>query len=154
MHVGTCVTFQNPGNLLSDHEVYRNEARLADLAEPLGYDSIWVSEHHFTGYNMCPDALQFLSYMSGRTERVKLGSMVVLPWHDPMRMAEELVMLDNLSDGRVIFGMERGVARREHEGFRLDMAESRGRFIESARMLVHKLGQDRPVFKHSRLKGV
>ena len=137
MQVGLLVTLQNLDNRLSDYEVYRNEAQLADLAEPLGYDSIWASEHHFTDYNMSPDALQFLSYMAGRTERAKLGSMVVLPWHDPVRTAEEFVMLDNLSGGRVIIGMERGVAQREHEGFRLDMAESRGRFIESARLLVN-----------------
>ena len=139
MHVGAFIIIQNPGGGLSDHEVYRNQLRLADLAEPLGYDSIWAAEHHFTGYGMCPDALQFLSYLAGRTERVKLGSMVALPWHDPMRLAEELVMLDHLSGGRVIVGMERGVAQVEHEGFRLDMAESRGRFIESARMLVSAL---------------
>ena len=139
MHVGMAVKFQNHDRRLSDHEVYRNEVRLADLAEPLGYDSIWAAEHHFTDFTMCPDALQFLSYMAGRTERVKLGSIVVLPWHDPVRLAEEFAMLDNLSRGRVIVGMERGVAQREHEGFRLDMAESRGRFIESARMLVNAL---------------
>ena len=88
---------------------------------------------------MCPNALQFLSYMAGRTEKIKLGSMVVLPWHDPLRVAEELVMLDNLSDGRVIVGVERGLAQVEYEGFRVDMGESRGRFIESARMLVNAL---------------
>ena len=139
MHVGMSVRFQNYDRRLSDHEVYRNEVKLADLAEPLGYDSIWVSEHHFTGYTMCPDVLQFLSYMAGRTERAMLGSIVVLPWHDPVRVAEEFAVLDNLSGGRVVIGMERGVAQREHEGFRLDMAESRGRFIESARMLVNAL---------------
>ncbi len=139
MHVGIALLLQNPGKELSDYEVYRNEVRLADLAEPLGYESIWASEHHFTGYIMCPDSLQFLSYMAGRTEKVKLGSMVVLPWHDPLRVAEQLVMLDNLSDGRVIVGMERGLAQVEYEGFRVDMGESRGRFIESARMLVNAL---------------
>ncbi len=141
MHIGMSIMFQNPDKRLSDHEVYRNEARLAGLAEPLGYDSIWATEHHFTGYTMCPDALQFLSYMAGRTERARLGSLVVLPWHDPVRLAEELTMLDHLSGGRVIVGMERGVAQVEHEGFRLDMAESRGRFIESARTLANALEQ-------------
>ncbi len=139
MHVGMSILLQNPDKRISDYEVYRNELRLADLAEPLGYESIWGIEHHFTDYTVCPDALQFLSYMAGRTERVKLGSMVVLPWHDPVRVAEDVAMLDNLSDGRVIVGMERGVARVEYEGFRLDMSESRGRFIESARMLLNAL---------------
>ena len=139
MHVGMPTLLENPGKRMSDYEVYCNELRLAELAEPLGYESIWGTEHHFTDYAVCPDALQFLSYLAGRTKRVKLGSMGVLPWHDPVRVAEEFVMLDNLSDGRVIVGIERGVARVEYEGFRLDMSESRGRFIESARMLLKAL---------------
>ena len=73
MHVGMSTVFQNPDKGLTDYEVYRNELRLADLAEPLGYESIWGVEHHFTDYTMCPDVLQFLSYMAGRTERAKLG---------------------------------------------------------------------------------
>ncbi len=140
MHVGMSTVFQNPGKRLTDYEVYRNELRLADLAEPLGYESIWGVEHHFTDYTMCPDVLQFLSYMAGRTERAKLGSMVVvLPWHDPVRVAEEFVMLDNLSDGRVVVGVGRGLARVEYEGFRLDMNTSRTRFNETAEMLVRAL---------------
>ena len=67
---------------------------------------------------MCPDVLQFLTYMAGRTTHVQLGSMVVvLPWHDPMRVAEQVSMLDHLSDGRVILGIGRGLGRVEFEGF-------------------------------------
>src|ERR1700694_2569701 len=118
MHVGYAPIFQNPGNTLSDAEVYRQELRLADMAEPLGFDSIWSVEHHFTDYTMCPDVLQFLSYMAGKTVRVKLGTMVVvLPWHDPIRVAEQVAMLDNVSDGRFIFGIGRGAAPIEYHGF-------------------------------------
>ena len=131
MHVGYAPLFQNPGNALSDAEVYRQELRLAEMAEPLGFDSVWSVEHHFTDYTMCPDVLQFLSYMAGRTQRVKLGSMVVvLPWHDPVRVAEQIVMLDHLSGGRVILGLGRGLARVEYEGFRIDQNEGRQRFVE------------------------
>ena len=83
---------------MSDFEVYQNELRLADMVEPLGFDSIWAVEHHFTDYTMCPDVLQFLSYMAGRTQTVQLGSMVVvLPWHNPLRVAEQFSVLDHLS---------------------------------------------------------
>ena len=126
MHVGYSAIFQNPDDALSDYEVYRNELRLAELAEPLGFESIWSVEHHFTDYTMCPDVVQFLTYMAGRTERAKLGTMVVvLPWHDPMRVAEKVAMLDNISGGRVILGIGRGLGRVEFEGFRVDMNESR-----------------------------
>src|SRR5205823_4374606 len=89
---------------------------------------------------MCPDVLQFLTYMAGRTQRAGLGSMVVvLPWHDPLRVAEEVSMLDNISDGRLILGLGRGAGRVEFDGFRLSMDESRDRFVESAEMLLRGL---------------
>ena len=142
MHVGMAAVFQNPGKKRSDHEVYQNELRLADLAEPLGFQSIWGVEHHFTDYTMCPDVLQFLTYMAGRTQGAQLGSMVVvLPWHDPMRVAEEVSMLDNISNGRVILGLGRGAGKVEFDGFRLPMEESRARFVESAEMLLRGLEQ-------------
>src|SRR5499427_10549247 len=111
MQVGMAAVFQNPGRARRDFDVYRDDLRLADLVEPLGFDSIWSVEHHFTDYTMCPDVLQFLTYMAGRTTRVSLGSMVVvLPWHDPMRVAEEVSMLDNICGGRFILGLGRGAA--------------------------------------------
>jgi len=140
MHVGMATIFQNPGRALRDHEVYRRELRLAEMAEPLGFESVWGVEHHFTDYTMCPDVLQFLAYMAGRTERIKLGSMVVvLPWHDPLRVAEEVAMLDALSDGRVILGLGRGAGKVEFDGFRQSMEDSRQRFVESATMLLRGL---------------
>jgi alkanesulfonate monooxygenase SsuD/methylene tetrahydromethanopterin reductase-like flavin-dependent oxidoreductase (luciferase family) len=142
MHVGMSAVFQNPLNERSDYEVYRSELRLAELAEPLGFESVWGVEHHFTDYTMCPDVLQFLTYMAGRTRRLQLGSMVVvLPWHDPMRVAEEVSMLDHICDGRFIFGIGRGLGRVEFEGFRIPMDESRARFVESAAMVLNGLEQ-------------
>ena len=140
MHVGMATIFQNPHRVRTDREVYHNELRLADLAEPLGFESVWGVEHHFTDYTMCPDVLQFLTYMAGRTERIQLGSMVVvLPWHDPMRVAEEISMLDNISNGRMILGLGRGAGKVEFDGFRQHMEDSRQRFVESAEMLIEGL---------------
>ena len=125
MHVGSSTFFQNHRQALTDLEVYKNEMRLADMVEPLGFDSIWGVEHHFTDYTMCPDVLQFLSYMAGRTKTLQLGSMVVvLPWHNPVRVAEQFSVLDHLSDGRAIIGVGRGLARVEFDGFKLEMSES------------------------------
>src|ERR1700675_4545332 len=142
MRVGMAAVFQNPGRARSDFDVYRDELRLADLCEPLGFDSLWGVEHHFTDYTMCPDVLQFLTYVAGMTQRIQLGSMVVvLPWHDPLRVAEQVSMLDHLSGGRFIFGMGRGLGRVEFEGFRVSMDESRARFVESAEMIIKGLEQ-------------
>jgi alkanesulfonate monooxygenase SsuD/methylene tetrahydromethanopterin reductase-like flavin-dependent oxidoreductase (luciferase family) len=140
MHVGYATNFQNPDAPLSDAALYRQELRLAELAEPLGFDSIWGLEHHFTDYAMTPDVLQFLSYMAGKTERVQLGSMVVvLPWHDPVRVAEQIVLLDHLSGGRAILGIGRGLAPSEFEGLRVDRNQSRPLFMEYAELVLNAL---------------
>jgi alkanesulfonate monooxygenase SsuD/methylene tetrahydromethanopterin reductase-like flavin-dependent oxidoreductase (luciferase family) len=140
MKVGGAVIFQNPLNVRSDYDVYKEDLRIGDLYEPLGFDSIWSVEHHFDDYTMCPDVLQFLTYYAGRTKTIQLGSMVVvLPWHDPIRVAEQVSVVDHVSNGRMILGLGRGLARIEFEGFRVPLGESRERFIESAEMLLEGL---------------
>ena len=142
MHVGVGTIFQNPGKTRTDQEVYENDLRLDDLVEPLGFDSIWTLEHHFTDYTMCPDPLQFLTWMAAHTEHIQLGPMVVvLPWHDPMHVAEQVYMLDNMSGGRLILGMGRGAGRIEFDGFGVPMNGSREGFVESAEMLLKGLEQ-------------
>jgi alkanesulfonate monooxygenase SsuD/methylene tetrahydromethanopterin reductase-like flavin-dependent oxidoreductase (luciferase family) len=140
MHVGSGTFFQNLGNARPDADVYAHELAMADLAEPLGFDSVWAAEHHFTDYTMCPDPSQLLSWLAGRTERVQLGTMVmVLPWHDPVRIAESFTVLDHLSHGRAILGIGRGLARVEFEGFRTPMGESRRRFVEYGEAILRAL---------------
>jgi alkanesulfonate monooxygenase SsuD/methylene tetrahydromethanopterin reductase-like flavin-dependent oxidoreductase (luciferase family) len=86
---------------------------------------------------MCPNVLQVLTYLAGRTKELRLGSMVVVvPWHEPVRVAEELSVLDHLSGGRLLLGLGRGLGRVEFDGFRLDMGESRVRFVEYAEAIV------------------
>ena len=140
MHVGMAAVFQNTGRAISDHHIYLNELALADMAEPLGFESIWSVEHHFTDYTMCPDVLQFLSYYAGRTKTIELGSMVVvLPWHDPIRVAEQVSVIDHQSNGRMLLGFGRGLARIEYDGFRVNMGESRERFVEYTEMIIEGL---------------
>ncbi len=140
MHVGTGAFFQALDPERSDAEVYTNELALVDRAEPLGFDSVWSAEHHFTDYHMCPNPLQFLTWVAARTQRVQVGSMVmVLPWHDPVRVAEELCVLDHMSGGRALLGLGRGLGRVEFEGFGVPMAESRARFVEYAEALLSGL---------------
>ncbi|HYL59239.1 MAG TPA: LLM class flavin-dependent oxidoreductase [Candidatus Acidoferrales bacterium] len=140
MKVGGAVIFQNPFNKQSDYDVYKDDLRIGDLYEPLGFDSLWSVEHHFDDYTMCPDVLQFLTYYAGRTKHIQLGSMVVvLPWHDTIRVAEQVSVVDHMSNGRMILGLGRGLARIEFDGFRIPLGESRERFVESATMLLDGL---------------
>jgi alkanesulfonate monooxygenase SsuD/methylene tetrahydromethanopterin reductase-like flavin-dependent oxidoreductase (luciferase family) len=147
---------QPPGGL-SDAEVYADETRLGDQAEPLGFDSLWSVEHHFTGYTMVPDVLQLLTWFAARTERIQLGSMVVvLPWHRPIRVAEQVAMLDLLSGGRLLFGVGRGLSRWEFAGMDVRMEDSRAYFNESVELLLEGLEKgyceyDGTVVKQSRV---
>ncbi len=142
MHIGMSVIFQNTGRTMTDREVYVAELAMAARAEDLGFESIWTVEHHFTDYTMSPSPMQFLSFLAGRTKTALLGSMVmVLPWHQPIRVAEEIALADHLSDGRLILGIGRGSGRVEFDGFGLDMGESRERFLETAHCVLDGLEQ-------------
>jgi hypothetical protein len=86
---------------VADADQIRRELALAGLVEPLGFDAFWTIEHHFTPYGMTNNPTQLLTYMAGRTSRIELGTMVlVLPWHEPLKLAENLAILDILLDGR------------------------------------------------------
>jgi alkanesulfonate monooxygenase SsuD/methylene tetrahydromethanopterin reductase-like flavin-dependent oxidoreductase (luciferase family) len=129
-----------------DVDVVREHLCLADLAEPLGFDSLFALEHHFTGYAMSPAPLELLSYIAGRTRRLLLGTaVIVLPWHDPVRVAEGIALLDILSGGRCLFGFGRGAASAEYRGLRIPMEEARGRFAEAAEII--KMALSEPEFE-------
>ncbi|MET9199365.1 LLM class flavin-dependent oxidoreductase [Gordonia sp. NPDC003585] len=86
---------------------------------------------------MCPDNFAILSYLAGRTSRVKLGlGAVILPWNDPLRVVEKAVMLDQMSGGRVLLGMGRGLAKMEYETFGIPMEDARSRFNEGADVVM------------------
>ena len=137
MKVSLQLIFQNYGGPLSDAEHVALETEIALLAEPLGFDTVFVVEHHFFDYAACPDNTQFLSYLAAKTSRVKLGTgAFILPWNAPIRVAEKIALLDHLSGGRAVLGLGRGLARREYAGFGVDMQESRDRFDEAARMIL------------------
>lgn len=127
----------------SDREIFTEEIEIARIADDRGFDSVWTIEHHFTPYTMVTNPLQYLTYLAGITTRVDLGTMVVvLPWHNPVRVAEDVNMLDALlGDGReVILGVGRGLGRREFGGLNIDQNESRTRFDESLQVLKQLLG--------------
>jgi alkanesulfonate monooxygenase SsuD/methylene tetrahydromethanopterin reductase-like flavin-dependent oxidoreductase (luciferase family) len=132
----------------SDASVVGEHLAMGDLAEPLGFDSLFALEHHFTGYAMSPAPTQLLSYFAGRTRRITLGTaVIVLPWHDPVRVAEQIALLDILCGGRCLFGFGRGAASVEYEGFRVPMGEARPRFVEAAQIIVKALANDS--FEHA-----
>jgi alkanesulfonate monooxygenase SsuD/methylene tetrahydromethanopterin reductase-like flavin-dependent oxidoreductase (luciferase family) len=131
----------------ADHEVWAENLKSARLAEELEFSSLWTIEHRVAPYAMTPNPVQMLSYWAGALKQIDLGSMViVLPWHHPLRVAEELVVLDNLLAGsgrKVSIGVGRGAARREFNALGIDMNESRQRFNESVEIIKLALTNDR-----------
>jgi alkanesulfonate monooxygenase SsuD/methylene tetrahydromethanopterin reductase-like flavin-dependent oxidoreductase (luciferase family) len=155
MRVGTTIICQNYGDwdryeaaergetadtapAIPDRRIFAEEVGHALLAEELGFDSVWTIEHHFTPYTMVTNPIQLLTYLAGKTERVDLGTMViVIPWHNPVRVAEDIAMLDALlGEGRqVLAGVGRGLGRREYAGMGIEQGEARGRFDEGIEII-------------------
>ncbi len=141
MDVGMMRLFASYGwENVGDDQVWEEELKLAGVAAESGFDALWSAEHHFFDYSFCPDNLQLMTHLAALYPDIDLGTAaVILPWHDPLRVAEQVSMLDMLCTGRLRFGMGRGLARREFEAFRGTMDESRERFDEAAPMIVAAL---------------
>jgi len=116
---------------LSDRALYREAIADALLLRDLGYDSAWMVEHHFSDYYPQPNPLLFLSHIAAACPGLGLGtSVMVLPWYDPVRFAEDVAMLQTLSDGPLHIGMGRGTAKSEYDAFGIPMETARDRFRE------------------------
>jgi alkanesulfonate monooxygenase SsuD/methylene tetrahydromethanopterin reductase-like flavin-dependent oxidoreductase (luciferase family) len=128
----------------TDAQFFTESLDEAVLVEELGYDSYWVVEHHVSPYTMIPSPLMMLGYIAGRTRRVDVGTMVVvIPWHNPLRVAEEMSMLQlMLGDRTPYIGFGRGAARREYRAYGVDQNESRERFDEGVEIVKLALTQD------------
>src|SRR5574341_2362146 len=89
-----------------DHEIYAEIDRRYAAAEDLGFDSAFNLEHHFSDFIVCPDTMLLHAYVAARTKRIRLSNAVIVaPWHDPVRLAEQITMVDLLSNGRAFPGL-------------------------------------------------
>ena len=139
MEVGLQFIFQNTHEGMSDADMMRKETEIALLAEEVGMDFLLLPEHHFDpNYSMMPDNMQWLSYIAGKTDRIKIGTgAIILPWHDnPTRVAEKITLLQILLGDRFLLGFGRGLAREEYRAFGVDMNSSREKFDQSAEIIL------------------
>jgi luciferase family oxidoreductase group 1 len=124
MDFGTFHLFEtiDSGETAAVHE----QIDLMLAAEELGFASVWAAEHHFSEYGVCPSPILALAAVARQTTTLRLGTgIVVLPFHNPLRVAEELAFVDHLSNGRLEVGVGRGYRPRELEGFGVDPRDSR-----------------------------
>ena len=114
-------------------------------AEALGYHSTFIVEHHFTGFGQISATLNLLTWVGARTTTLRLGTaVIVLAWHNPVLLAEQVATLDLLSGGRVDFGIGKGYRYKEFAGFAMPMEEAEARFDESLAVLLKAWTADAP----------
>lgn len=145
MQIGLFHTVQWPEG--SDH-ADRYDQALTQMchADALGFDSVWLTEHHFSRHGLVSDSLMVLAHLAARTSHVRLGTAVsVLPLHHPVRFAEAVATVDQLSRGRLDLGIGRGYQPGEFRGFGVDIAEKHDRFDEALEALQLLWSSDKPV---------
>jgi alkanesulfonate monooxygenase SsuD/methylene tetrahydromethanopterin reductase-like flavin-dependent oxidoreductase (luciferase family) len=127
----------------SDHQVLRDTLEEIQLADELGFDSVWLAEHHFSKYGILGSPINFGMAVAERTTRITIGTAVlVLPLHHPLRLAEDIAALDVLSGGRVSIGVGRGYQPQEFSGMGVPLAESKERYQETLEILRLALTQE------------
>lgn len=129
----------------TDASIWSEELECALMVEDLGFDSIWTVEHHVSPYTMTTDPLQSLSFFAGATSKIDVGTMVVvLPWHDPLRVAEQMVMLQHQLQGRDAYiGVGRGLGRREFKALGVDMNDSADLFTEAMEVIKLAISEEK-----------
>lgn len=136
------------GGPAGDSEGYHEFIRYVVAAEELGFSSVFLVEHHFTGFGQVSASLNLLSYLAARTEKIRLGTaVVVLPWHNPVLVAEEAATLDLLSNGRLDFGIGKGYRPYEFSGFCIPQQEATERFDEAIE-IIRKAWMTKGRFSH------
>lgn len=116
---------------------FRDYLDYAVEAEALGYRSSFLVEHHFTGWNQVSATLMLQTALAMRTTTLRLGTaVIVLPWHNPVLLAEQAATLDLISGGRLDFGVGKGYRHNEFAGFRIPQDEAEPRFEESIEVMT------------------
>jgi len=120
--------------------IFRRMVEFAQEAEKLGYDSVWFAEHHFSNYGYIPNPLLMAMRVAGETSKIQVGTAVlVLPFWDPLRVAEDIALTDQLTNGRLEVGVARGYQPFEFRRFGLDQEEARDRTEESVEIITKAL---------------
>lgn len=121
---------------LEDSQGYESFIEYVVEADRLGFARLFMVEHHFTGQGQVSASMTVLAYLAARTRKIRLGTaVVVLPWHNPVLIAEQVATLDLLTGGRVDFGVGKGYRKAEFDGFCIPVAEATERFDEAMEII-------------------
>jgi len=154
---GVLQFFSWPERRVDIATVFERALERIEIMDRTGYDAVWLAEHHFSSFSVCPSIHMMGTHVAARTRNLRIGTGVSLaPFYHPLRLAEEVALLDVLSGGRVNWGVGRGFAKREFEAFGVDPEESYAIFREHLAVVLQAWTQERVDFRgeHVRFEGV
>ena len=141
MKFGIFLLMQSP-DMLPSSEIYANALEQAQVADQLGFDYVVAAEHHFSSYGFLPNPLMLISALAPQTKQIRFSTaVVVLPLRNPMQTAEEIAMLDHLTQGRLEVGFGTGYQQYEFQRFQVPLEENRAMFEESLDIIANSLSQ-------------
>ena len=141
---GVLQFFSWPGRRVPLATVYERALNRIDIMDETGYDCVWLAEHHFNDYSVCPSVHLMGMHVAGRTKNIRIGTAVTLAsFYHPLRIAEEVALLDVLSGGRVNWGAGRGFDQTEFRAFNVPIEESYPRFRESVQIVLEAWRNER-----------
>jgi alkanesulfonate monooxygenase SsuD/methylene tetrahydromethanopterin reductase-like flavin-dependent oxidoreductase (luciferase family) len=155
--IGVLQFFSWPERRVAIAAVYERALRRIEIMDRTGFDAVWLAEHHFSDFSVCPSVHMMGTLAAARTTRLRIGTAVSLaPFYHPLRLAEEVALLDVVSGGRVNWGAGRGFARIEFENFGVPPEESASRFRETVEIVLQAWREERLSFagRHFRFEGV
>lgn len=149
LRFGLWYDFRNPTRWRREPEVlYARTFEQIERAEALGWHDVWLSEHHFVEDEYAPSLLPIAAAIAARTERIRIGtSVLLLPLHDPVRVAEDAATVDVISNGRLELGVAAGYRLGEFEGFGVPRSQRAGRMEEAVPLLRRLLAGERVGFE-------
>lgn len=157
MKLGVLQFFSWPERRVDLATVFARALQRIEIMDRTGFDAVWLAEHHFSSFSVCPSVHMMGMLAAARTTRLRIGTGVSLaPFYHPLRLAEEVALLDVLSGGRVNWGAGRGFARVEFENFGVPPEESASRFRETVEIVLRAWTEERLTFagEHFRFDGV
>lgn len=148
MKFGILQFFSWPERRQALETVYARALQRIEIMDRSGYDAVWLTEHHFSDYSVCPSIPVMGAYAAARTKNIRIGTGVTLAaFYHPLRLAEEIALLDILSGGRVNWGAGRGFDAREFRTFAVPMEESQIRFHEAVEIVTRAWTSDRLTYQ-------
>ncbi len=148
MKFGILQFFSWPDRRVELPTVYERALQRIEVMERAGYDAVWLTEHHFNDYSVCPSIPVMGAYAAARTKRIRIGAAVTLAaLYHPLRLAEEIALLDILSGGRVNWGAGRGFDLREFKAFGITPEASGARFHEAVEIVMRAWRDEKLTFK-------